>query len=159
MAAKLLVFAPQILAQIRSDCAGVDAGRRENRKRDPACGGPGLRQTRRPQNDDVLRVVRKPKGTGRIAYATMHKTQRRQRPEQLLHEFCVLDVPDIFSISLTPPSGQFCRTDRGFPCACGLRRIFPAAALRRSPASGGRGAAIPARKISLLCCPSTSRGW
>src|ERR1700733_32868 len=102
IAAKLLVFAPEILPQIRFDCAGVDAGRRETGSGIPACGGAGLRQRRRPQDGDVLRIVRKPKRTGRIAYATTQKTKRRLRPKPSLHEFCVLH--NIVAISLTPPS-------------------------------------------------------
>src|ERR1700733_8470098 len=103
IAAKLLAFAPEILPQIRFDCSGVDAAK--NRKRDPrlrrgrlAAKAPGS------EDDDVLRIVRKPKRTGRIAYATMRKTQKRRRQKRLLHEFCALDFQNIVSISLTPPS-------------------------------------------------------
>src|ERR1700691_3090142 len=84
IAAKLLGFAPKILAQMRPDCAGVDTGQRENRKRVPACGGAGSRQRHRPQHDDVLCIVRKAKRTGRIGYATMQKTQRRQQQKEML---------------------------------------------------------------------------
>src|ERR1700693_2659657 len=87
------------------------------------------------------------------------RAQRRQRHGQLRGAFsCVLGFhfsifTFLFSISLTPPLGLFCRIVRDLPCAYALRRIFLVAGPRQPPASASRGAAIPTRKIILLCCP------
>ena len=42
----------------------------------------GLRQRSRPQDDDAHRIVRKPKSTGKIAYATMSSGRRQRRKQQ-----------------------------------------------------------------------------